>query len=152
MSSNTFGVFLPADSLGRRIVRLGGIVLTLTGMGVILCLPIGWHWRTGLMLIWLGDCTWSLLRFERGCARIMGLRLDSTGVVTVAGPDDSSMPTRLVSGSVVCRRVAWLRFRLPDGSQHAELLIAARIRTLDWHRLQLIWRLCKQTFGHPGRA
>lgn len=124
----------------------------LIGMAVILCLPIAWHWRTGLLLIWLGDCAWSRYRLERGSARFRGLRLDSTGGVSVAGPDDSITPTRLVTGSIVCRRVAWLRFRLPDGSQHAELLVAARARAVDWHRLQLIWRLCKQTFGHPGRA
>ena len=152
MSSNAFGVYLKADPLGRQVVRLSGMVLMLIGMAVILCLPFSEVWCILLLVIWLGDCIGSQRRLNRAFARVRGLRLDSAGCLSVAGPRNSVSSTGLVTGSVVCRRFAWLRFRLPDGSRHAELLIATRARTLDWHRFQLIWRLCNTTFGHPGRA
>ena len=152
VSSNAFGVDLQADPLGRQIVQVSGIALLLIGLAVIQFLPLAGSWRIVLLVIWLADCAWSQHRLRRAFARVRWLRLDSAGCFSVTGPDDSVTPTGMVTGSVVCRRCAWLRFRLPDGSRHAELLTATRATTLDWHRFQLIWRLCKQTFGHPGRA
>lgn len=152
MSSNVFGVTLQTDPLGRRIVRVSGILLLLAGVILILQLPFDRPWRLLLLVIWAGDCGFSLWRLERGYRRILGIRMDADGGFMLVGPGNAVTPGALVSGSLVYRRVAWLRFTLPGAGRHAELLLGARAESLDWHRFQLIWRLNRDIFGHPARA
>jgi hypothetical protein len=122
------------------------------GIVLIANLSIDKIWRFLLLVLWLADCGWTHWRCERGYARVRGIELDSGGTVKVAGPGGAVTLSGLRTGSVVYRQFAWLRFALPDGSRHAELLIAARASPVDWHRFQLIWHFCRATFGHPGRA
>lgn len=152
MSSNAFGVTLGADPSGRRMVRLGGTVLLLAGIILILKLPLDGTWRILLVVIWVGDCGFGHWRLECGHGQVSRIRLDSDGGFWVVGPRGAAAPSGLVSGSFVCRRFAWLRFALPDGGRHGELLLATRVGSLEWHRFQLIWRLCSDIFGHPRRA
>ena len=152
MSSTVFGVVLRTEQTGRKIVCLSGIGLMLTGMVLILSLPFSTSWRIVLLLIWLTDCSLTFSRLAIAWRQVTAIRLDIAGSVHTEAPDGSLVQTTLESGSVVCRRVAWLRFRLADGRPHGELLLASGTEALTWHRFQLIWRLCRATFGHPGRA
>ena len=152
MSSPSFGVTLQVDPRGRRIVRCSGCALALAGSVLILLLPLAAIWRILLLLVWLADCGWSLWRLQRGFTQVSELRLDAAGNISVGGPADRITSTSLVSGSVVSGRFAWLRFRLADGSGHSELLLPSCTRTYAWHRFQLIWRLCRDTFGHRAGA
>ena len=152
MSSTAFGVVLPVNHCGRQVVGCSGAVLTLCGVLLIVCLPFDGAWRLLLLVIWLADCMRSLRRLAAAWPRVMAIRLDNHGTVGIDGPAGDRVTTTLASGSVVCRRFAWLRFRLPGGGSHAELLLAAHSGAVEWHRFQLIWRLCQKSFGHPGRA
>ena len=127
-------------------------MLALCGVLLIVLLPVHGAWRLLLLVIWLADCVLSLHRLAVAWPRVAAIRLDSHGTIRIEGPSGDRFTTTLVSGSVVCRQFAWLRFRLPGGGCHSELLLAAHAGAVDWHRFQLIWRLCQKTFGHPGRA
>ncbi len=152
MSSTAFGVALRTEQTGRQIVCLSGIGLMLTGMALILSLPFPTSSRIALLLIWLADCVLTLRRLAIAWRQVTAIRLDTQGALHIEAPDGRLVLTTLASGSTVCRRVAWLRFRLADGRPHGELLFVRGTEALSWQRFQLIWRLCRVTFGHPGRA
>lgn len=152
MSSTAFGVVLRTEQTGRQVVCLSGIGLMLTGMALILSLPFPASARIALLLIWLVDCGLAFRRLAIAWRQVAAIRLDTEGTVHTEASDGRCVQTTLATGSTVCRRVAWLRFRLADGRPHGELLLARGTEALTWHRFQLIWRLCRATFGHPGRA
>ena len=110
--------------------------------------PAGWRWLIGSL--WLADCCFSWTRLRRGFARLHAVRLTADGEAWVMLAAGRSERAQLLSGSVVGRRMAWIRLRFRDGSAHAELFLASRAETAAWHRLQLIWRLAKPAFSDPG--
>ncbi len=152
MSSNAFEVELRADRPCRRCVLGTGIALGVGGAWLILAANIDGFLQLALLIPWLGDCAFSLLRLWRGFSATERIRLTNAGAVTVI--DSAGRPTgvSLASGSIVGRRLGWLSIRWPDDRWHAELLSAANAESLAWHRFQLIWRLGREAFGHPGPA
>lgn len=152
MSSIEFGVEIRPDPLTRRLVWSAGLLALVAGYWLIFTLQIALAWRMLLALVWTADCCWSLWHLKSGAARVGRLRLDMTGNVLILGAGPAREPARLMSGSVVLPGLAWLRLRLRDGSRYAELLIRPRTDARAWHRLQLIWHQCRDSFGSGGRA
>ena len=152
MSSTAFVVELRVDERGRRLVWWSGAALACVGAGLLAATPIPVFLRILLLVIWLWDCVRSFRRLWRGWQRVECLRLSSAGTVQVVGHGESPVAVRLLTGTTVTRRVAWLRFARPGGPLQTELLLAANAEVLVWQRFQLIWRLCRESFGHPGTA
>lgn len=90
-----------------------------------------------------------LKAMARGSARLDALRLDAAGNAVGFGPAGGPEPLCLLSGSMVLKRLAWLRLRFADGSTHGELFAGEPGSDPAWHRLQLIWRLNRRAFGRP---
>jgi hypothetical protein len=76
------------------------------------------------------------------------MRLDADGNIAGIGPDGRVEPLTLLSGSIVLKRLAWLRVQFTDGSEYGELLRGDPATDLEWHRLQLLWRHRRTAFGH----
>jgi len=54
--------------------------------------------------------------------------------------DGNWHPARLLPGSMLLRRVGWIRWDDGCGRQYAELLRGRSRESDDWRRLQVIWR------------
>ncbi len=105
-----------------------------------------------LLVLWLVDCGWALRRLRQGWRKAGRLRLTSDGQVQLVADGISPVCVSLRTGSVVMRRFAWLRFARPGGPVRAELFLAAYSESRAWQGFQLIWRLGREAFGHPGTA
>jgi hypothetical protein len=126
---------------------LSGCLATTAGISIILMLPFSRVLQILLALLWGLENLRELGRFRKGAARLWGMRLDAGGQIEGIGPDGSVEPLKLLSGSKVLERLAWLRVQFPDGLKHGELFLGDPARDDEWHRLQLIWRHRRGAFG-----
>ena len=95
------------------------------------------------------DLTWQVLRLSRQGRGLVAMRIDAAGTLQGFGPGGHAFALQLLDGSVIGRRIAWLRLRFPDGRRHAELLLARNADAAEWHRFRLVTRLAGRRFGHP---
>lgn len=102
-------------------------------------------------LLWLAFSVNEVRRFAQAASSVRRLRLYADGSVVARLADGRWRPVRLLPGSIVLRRVAWLRIRLPSGLDYGELSSGSSRSDLHWHRLQLIWRQNQAAFGRPQR-
>jgi hypothetical protein len=118
------------------------IALVALGVGIflILALPVSLGIRLGGCGAWLAISLRELLRLCRSFRQCRGIRIDGEGLVEVATASGHWRPAQLMPGSIVLRRLAWLRVRQDCGLEHAELLIGSARENEDWRRLQVIWR------------
>ena len=151
MSSPAFEVELRPEPTVRRLVLSVGAVTMLGGLMLVGHLELPPVWRAALACLWLMDCLWSLGALAQGARRVRKIRLDAAGTIVALGPGGRVEALTLLTGSFVLRRIAWLRVAFPDGSRHAELLVAASEECAAWHRLQLVWQQRREAFGHPLR-
>ena len=119
---------------------LGGALLCLTGFGLVPLLPLSAVLQTVLALAWLCLCGRECRAFCRGYAGGGALRIGADGQVLRQCRGSGWRPARLCPGSVVLRRVAWLRVDPGRGQPYAELVSAECQESEDWRRLQVIWR------------
>lgn len=152
MSSTVFAVELRTDHRCRGIVFWSGIMLAGIGAALLAATSLQPLGRLMLMVLWLGDCGWALHRLRQGWQPACRLRLTSGGEVQLVADGELPVAVSLRTGSVVTRRVAWLRFARPGGPVQAELFLAAYSENYAWQRFQLVWRLAHGAFGHPGTA
>lgn len=121
----------------------------LAGVVLICVTQISPFWRYCLALIWLLDCLWQGWHMYRNASGVTGIALDSDGNVTLLGGNGERRQARLLTGTWVLPRLAWLRVRGQDGFCHGELFAARRSGPETWHRLQLLWQQARESFGHP---
>ncbi|NIL93018.1 MAG: hypothetical protein GTO71_00915 [Woeseiaceae bacterium] len=124
----------------RRAVLGSGMLAAAGGIAAIMTLPIAWQWQVLAGLGWCGMSgrdLWLISRANKACDR---LRIDEDGVVHVFDRNNCCSAATIESGSVVLRRVAWLRFRTDTGSRHVELIRRNTRKNNEWRRLQVIWR------------
>ena len=152
MSSPVFEAKLQPDPSVRRAVLLSGVFAMLAGVVLIMLLNTSISWRLAGTAVWIMDCLWQIWAFRRGASRVVGIHVDSTGQINVVDAGGRRRAVRLLTGSMVLPKIAWLRIRLPDGRRYAELLVAARVEAGTWHAFQLIWQQCREAFGHTVRA
>lgn len=116
-----------------------GWCLLLLGGVVILHLDVPGAVRLGLLAAWLADASVGLYRTGRAQAAVFALVLLEDGCF-VRDRQGSSEPVTLQAGSMLTRRMAWLRCRRADGSGYSELLLRAGSDPQAWRRLQVLWR------------
>ncbi len=152
MSLPVFEVKLQADPGLRRVVLISGVLAMIAGLVLLMDLDIAFGWRAAFCAVWIADCLRELKNLANGSRRVAAIGFDAGGAMKLVNQDGRTEPVRLLSGSLILPKIAWLRMRLPDGSRHAELLIAGRCETDAWHGFQLIWQQCREAFGHTLRA
>ena len=150
MSSSEFEVDLAVDPGCRQLVFACGWVLALCGAIVISSsnFPVGL--RGILLAMWTFESLRELRNYASGLRQIRGFRLSASGRIRVLTATGNVMAVELETGTMVLRHFAWIRVRFADGRRHGELLAACRADSRSWHRLQLVFRLCREAFGHPG--
>jgi hypothetical protein len=102
-------------------------------------------------LLWLAFSVYEARCYAQAANSVRRLRLCADGSAVARLADGRWRRVRLLPGSIVLRRVAWLRIRLPSGLDYGELLSGSSRSDPDWHRLQLIWRQNQAAFGRPQR-
>lgn len=102
-------------------------------------------------LFWLALSVYEVRCYAQAASKVRRLRLCADGSAVARLADGRWRPVRLLPGSVVLRKVAWLRIRLPNGLDYGELLSGSSRNDAHWHRLQLIWRQNQAAFGRPQR-
>lgn len=140
MSSNRYSAELHPDGALRRVVLLSGVGLCFAGVAIILVLPLHTVLSIGCSAAWLALCAWELVTISRGYALCCGLRVTSGGGVLLLDSLGNWQTARLLSGSVLLRRVGWFRLETGSGRRCAELLQGSCRKSHDWRRLQVIWR------------
>lgn len=149
MSSDRFSCELTPHELLRKCLIAGGLAAGLSGVVLILMMPLGGGWRLALCLLWIASSSLELRSQWRGMRRIDRIRIHPGGRVEGAGRDGEWQSLEVLRGSMVLERCAWLRLRFGDGLYYGEWLWRDGTRAGDWHRLQLVWRQRAALFGRP---
>jgi hypothetical protein len=147
MSSARFETVLTPEPRLRQCVLLFGWLAMLTGLVLILLMPLAPVWRILCAFAWIGESLRELRGLTCGAKRLRLIRLDADGNIAGLRPDGRFEALTLLSGSVLLSRLGWLRVRFPDGSRYGELLRGDPAKDLEWQRLQLIWRHSRAAFG-----
>jgi len=119
---------------------LAGLSTACIGFAMILLLPIERPWRVLAAIAWLATCTHDLIVIRKGHRQCRRIRIQQDGGVQLLSPDGCWFPATILSGSIVLRGVAWLRFEADNGQRFAELICRKRPQLEAWRRLQVIWR------------
>jgi len=140
MSSVSFSVEIHLNPELRRRVLQSACALSVLGSAVILTLaatPVVAILALGLWLLWSGR---ELLRYRRCYGRWQRLSLLAPeGVARISGASDSES-VRILPGSVILPRLAWLRLKAENGDVWGELVRGNARESEDWRRLQLVFR------------
>ena len=140
MSSTSYSATLTPDPWLRTLVLCSGRVLFGIGVAVLLSLPLSVLVRTLASLLWLAMAFVQLRNLRLGYASTLSIRLHEDGGVEVRDEHQQWLPGSLLTGSIVLARLAWLRVRLDNGQEIAELVRCDARESHDWRRLQVIWR------------
>ena len=146
MSFDTYSSYLKPDPWLRLSVDVTARLLIAGAIGIALTMSVGALPRLALSLccLWLGST--ELTRLHRGFEACAAIRLTSDGSAGIDPGDGNWVTAELEPGSIVLRRLAWLRLRTADGRLITELLRGDARQCRDWRRLQVIWR----HFGASG--
>lgn len=127
-------------------------VLHLAGLVLLLLMPLPAVVRVLVIPGWLWMCVHDWRSQLRAYRRVTVIRIQVTGRIETIGPCGQIEPVRLLGGSLVLPRIAWLRFEFADRSRYGELLAGDSFRSAGWHWLQLSWRQHGVRFGQPERS
>lgn len=140
MSSSTYSADLYPDRALRRIVLLSGIGLAALGVVVILTLPLHLAIKIVGVIGWLLLSYRELVYLRRAHARCKCLRITAGGDLWLLGSSGDWHMARILPGTVVLRRIAWIRCRTRQGCDSVELVRGNCRESHDWRRLQVIWQ------------
>jgi hypothetical protein len=149
--SRDFAARIRPDPGARAWVLSSAVCAYLTGFYLIAGLGTAAEWRLLIAACWCVDAVISLYRLRRARKRLAAIWIRSDGL-RVLRQDGRQIDARLLTGSTVMLRIAWLRMAGADGIRYQELVLAGRTDPAEWHRLQLIWQLRDGNFGHTGAA
>ena len=119
---------------------VAGALAIAGGIAAVAVLPLAWQWRVVAGVCWglyTGRDLWLIASANKACKR---LQVDQDGGIRVFDQRDCCSLATMDSGSMVLRRIAWLRFSTDAGRRHVELIRRKSARSNDWRRLQVIWR------------
>ena len=148
MSSNVYSAEIFPDPFLRQLVLVSGALLGIAGILLIGSLALSVALRAAGAALWGLTTFRELVVLRRAWASCLALRFAENGAVEIRGPDLEWHAARLVSGSVLLRRMGWIRLKSGAGSVFAELVRADRQQARDWRRLHVIWR----HVGAPDRS
>ncbi len=69
-----------------------------------------------------------------------GARFFANGDVEIRNSSGDTTPASLADGSILLRRIGWLRLVADDGTLVHELVRGSCREDRDWRRLHVIWR------------
>ncbi len=128
---------------------LAACAAVLVGLVLLMRLPLPVPARALLIALWLFTGLRQLGRHSKGMQRVKVIRLQE-GEATVIDRQGRQSPVRIMSGSVVLPKLAWLRLRCPDGLVIGELLRGDAATDKQWRHLQILWRQGAGPFGGGG--
>jgi hypothetical protein len=142
-----YAVQIEPDSRLRCLSLCCGLLLYLAGAVLLLGIPLGILSRLLILALWfaLGANEWR--RQKQGFGRVAGIRIRENGALECIDAQGTAEAVRLMGGSFVLPRLAWLRVKFADGSHYGELLAGDTDRDPGWHGLQLVWAQCGHRFG-----
>ncbi len=140
MSSSAFSAEFIADPGLRVAVLSSGAVLGVLGLLMILLLPVHFALRVTGAVAWAVSGGIELVRLQRAYSRYVGLRVGHDGAMHLQKRGGGCQVARLLPGSLLLRRTAWIRVQSERGEVFAELLRGECRRGPNWRRLHVIWR------------
>ena len=140
MSSNSYSASLTPDPWLRIVVSISGRLLIAAGLALILILPIDVAERLAGSLAWAAIGWFEIRRLESGNEACRAIRVDSSGEFTILDNAGDPVPARLLTGSVLLRKLGWIRLESQNGQIFLELIRGDARQSQDWRRLQVIWR------------
>jgi hypothetical protein len=150
-SSRDLAARIRPDTRARAWVLGTAVCAYLAGFWLIADVSAGLSWRLLLAVCWCCDAALSLYRFRRALTRLAAIRIGPDGL-QVLRQDGRRFDARLLTGTMIMPRLAWLSMIGADGIRYQELVLASRTDPAEWHRLQLVWQLRDGSFGHTGAA
>ena len=147
MSSSAFSAEFIADRRLRCAVLLSGATLAALGLLVIMLLPVHFALRVTGAAAWAVSSGIELVGLRRAYSRYVGLRVGHDGAMHVQKRGGDWQAARLLPGSLLLRRTAWIRVQSEGGEVFAELLRGECRRSANWRRLHVIWRHIGATPG-----
>jgi hypothetical protein len=136
----------------RQCVLASGAIFMTLGCGLLIHAGVPVAARILLVVGWIGHCVWQMRRQALGHAAVVAIRLSADGLVTLIGPGGHWQRARLITGTIILDRVAWLRLARPGHGSHGELCRASRVGAANWHRFRLISAQAGPGLGNQGRA
>lgn len=152
MSSTPSATDLRPDRLLRSLLLAIASVLHLAGLVLLLLMPLPAGVRALIILSWSWLCVHEWRSQLRAYRRVTAIRIQVTGRIETIGPGGGAEPVRVLGGSFVLPRIAWLRLEFADHSRYGELLAGDPCLCAGWHWLQLSWRQHGPRFGQPDRS
>ncbi len=125
---------------------------TVGGFALVLHLPLHGGLRALIVGLWVVQSAREIQRWTDGAARVARIQVSQSGDVRVTGRDGRVAPGELLRGTLVTRRMAWIRIRFADGRKYGELLRGNAVIDKQWHRFQLIWQQTRQIIGRSERS
>ena len=124
----------------RRIVVAAAWVAMSLGLITIVSLPIDGLLRAAGSSIWLIAMGAELILISSAHKQFGRIRVHSDGLVELRDNDGYWQTATIGNGSIVLRRLAWLRLKPASGARYHELLRRNSLQSEQWRRLQVIWR------------
>ena len=116
--------------------------ITLAVLGALaICLATVPIWaRLPPLIAWLVVSCREIRALRRGWRRSCGVRFLADGDVEIRDNGGTWTPAELADGSVLLRRIGWLRLIAADGTAIHELVRGSCREDREWRRLHVIWR------------
>ncbi len=89
---------------------------------------------------WLALSYREIKALRSGWRRVRGVRFFATGDVEIRDRSGTWTPVELADGSILLRRLGWLRLIADDGAALHELVRGHCRADREWRRLHVIWR------------
>jgi hypothetical protein len=134
------------------LLLLTASVMHLAGFVLLVLLPLPAGVRALMILCWLCVCVQEWRSQLRAYRRVAAIRIQVTGRIETIGPCGHTEAVRLLGGSLILPRFAWLRLEFADRSRYGELLAGDSCLCAGWHWLQLNSRQHGVRFGQPDRS
>jgi len=140
MSSSRYYAEIRPEPCLRRVVFVSGMVLAAAGIPLLCLLPLERSGTLFACLAWCAWMAWELVGLRRGQQAYRTMRLAADGLVSLLCADGQWVSGRLLPGSILLRRIGWLRISSGNGRISAELVRGHCREGQDWRRLQVLWR------------
>ena len=140
MSSTAYSADLRPDGRLRCIVLVSAVLLASLGALAIGLATVPAWVRLPALAAWLGWSWRDVGALRRGWRRAHGVRLLADGGAEVRDRSGRWAAAELAGGSMLLRRLGWLRLVTADGERIHELVSGSCREDREWRRLHVIWR------------
>ncbi len=117
-----------------------GAAACLGGAAATVLLPMAAGLRWAAAATWHAYSLLELARLVRAYRMVAWLAVAADRRVVLTLRDGDLVAARLMPGSLILRRLAWLRLKPDGGREYGELLCGNSRKNKHWRRLQVIRR------------